>query len=184
MTGLLTAEQLGEHLDQFQRRLFRLETLPAYAVDSDGDDFHRWLAGDFTVSERHQRWMDVLRRERAEGRVSARVRVFSEVLTDYELYSCLAYERNSAAGEEIRVLRVGEHGMAEATGNLGDFWLVDDHEALRMHYDERGEFVGAELLPPGHATSLRSIRDMAWETAEPFSQWWVRHPELHRKQAA
>ncbi len=85
MSALLDLDQLGEHLDRFRHRLFRLETLPSYAVDSDGDDFHRWLAGDFTVSDRHRRWMDVLRRERAEGRVSARVRVLSRVLTDYEL---------------------------------------------------------------------------------------------------
>lgn len=45
MGRLLDAAELGRYLGDFRQRLFRMETLPAYTVDSDGDDYQRWLAG-------------------------------------------------------------------------------------------------------------------------------------------
>jgi len=42
-TGAWFAEHYGPAA---AHAAFRLELLPAYAVDSDGDDFHRWLAGE------------------------------------------------------------------------------------------------------------------------------------------
>ena len=89
MDRRLDAAELGRYLGDFRQRLFRMETLPAYTVDSDGDDYQRWLAGESEPTwERKTRWMDVLRRERAAGKVSSRVRVLSEQLTDYECYAC------------------------------------------------------------------------------------------------
>lgn len=183
MTALLDVEQLGEHLDRFRHRLFRLESLPAYSVESDGDDFRRWLAGDLSLSDHQRQWMDVLRRERAEGRITARVRVLSQELTDYELYSCHIYAHNAEAGEDIRVMRRGEHPQAdlEPAVGRGDFWLIDDDEAVDMHYDEDGRYVGATVVPSAEVLPLRGIVDHAWKAAEPFGEWWARHPELHRR---
>jgi hypothetical protein len=182
---LLDAAQLGEHLNRFRRRLFRMETLPAYIVDSDGGDFDRWLAGEPDPTwERKQRWLDVLRAEHAAGKVSGRVRILSEHLTDYERYACeWGYALNSTAGEDIRVLHRGEHHIPPGVIER-DFWVVDDDQAVLMHYDEFGRFEGAEVLPAVGLEVWHDARDAAWAAAEPFGQWWARHPELHRKLAA
>lgn len=181
---LLNAEGLGERLDRFRTQLFRMETLPEYTVDSDGDDYQLWLTGaPVPVSDRKRRWMDVLRRERAAGKVSTRVRILSEQLTDYERYSCQAgYALNAEAGEDIRILHRGEHPIPVLDDR--DFWIVDDVEAVGMVYDEHGRFCGAEVLSPDELGSLILARDIAWEAAEPFPAWWARHPELHRKPVA
>lgn len=183
MTDLLDAEQLGARIFAFRRRLFRLETLPAYAVPSDGDDFHRWRAGDLTLSAPQLEWMDTLRKWRAQGRPLTRVRVLSQDLTDYERYSCHIYFHNADAGEEIRVLRVGEHPVEGSGVDSPDFWLVDEDEAVRMVYDEDGAFLGAEVATTETARSMRSVRDSLWVLAEPFTEWWARHPELHPQRA-
>ena len=185
MDRLLDAAELGRYLGDFRQRLFRMETLPAYTVDSDGDDYQRWLAGESEPTwERKTRWMDVLRRERAAGKVSSRVRVLSEQVTDYERYACeWGYALNAEAGEDIRVLHRGEHRIPD--GSIGrDFWVVDDDEVVEMHYDGHGRFGGAEILPPIVLAEYLRSRDTSWVAAEPFVHWWARHPELHRRTAA
>lgn len=171
-------------LGRFRDRLFRMETLPAYAVDSDGDDYHRWVAGEPEPTwERKQPWLDVLRADRDAGRIRFRVRLLSEQLTDYERYACdWGYALNAVAGEDIRVLRRGEHDIPPGLVET-DFWMIDDTEAVAMHYDQRGCFEGAEVVAAGGLEIHRDTRDRAWSAAEPFARWWARHPELHRRVA-
>jgi hypothetical protein len=178
----LDVAELGQHLAGFRHELFRMETLPAYAVSSEGDDYHRWLAGETEPTwERKNRWLATLRAERAAGKISHRVRVLSAQLTEYEKYSCeWGYALNSAAGEDIRVLHRGEHSIPDGVITDRDFWIVDDHEVVAMHYDEDGHFEGAEVLPEDALDGHRDTRDRTWAAAEPFGEWWARHPELHR----
>lgn len=173
MTGL------SRRLSQFTSRLFRLETLPAYTVDSDGDNYRRWLAGEpEPTSERFQQWLDVLRARRTAGRVSSRVRILCEQLSDYERYACeWGYTHTSEAGEEIRVLHRGEHHIPDLIEM--DFWIVDDADVVLMRYDEDGRFDCAEVTTNDLAAFLHT-RDTAWAAAEPFGSWWSRHPELRR----
>jgi hypothetical protein len=177
----LDVEELGRHLGAYQRELFRMETLPAYAVDSDGDDYQRWLAGAVEPTwERKNRWLATLRAERAAGKVSRRVRVLSAELSDYERYACeWGYALNAAAGEDIRVLRRNEHLIPEGV-IMRDFWLVDSREVVALHYDEDGRFDGAEILPEHSREKYLDTRDRTWAAAVQFLDWWNRHPELHR----
>lgn len=184
MTDLLDPSELGAHLGRFRRRLFRTETLPAYAVDADGDDYQRWLAGEPDPTwERKNRWLDMLRAERAAGKVSSRVRILSERLTDYERYACeWGYALNAGAGEHIRILHRGEHPIPSIIER--DFWVIDDDQAVAMLYDERGRFEGADVRPVSELEDYRDVRDAAWAGAEPISDWWARHPELRRRLVA
>lgn len=184
MTALLDADQLGIHLDRFTATLFRMETLPEYAVDSDGDDFTRWLAGESEPTwSRLNPWLDVLRGERDAGKVSSRVRVLSERLTDYERYACeWGYAYNVPAGEDIRILRHGEHDVPSRLTDR-DWWLIDTREVVVMHYDDAGRFIGGEAISIGVGV-YRDAQRATWASAEPFGQWWARHPELQRQVSA
>jgi hypothetical protein len=178
----LDVAELGRHLGEFRHELFRMETLPAYAVTSDGDDYQRWLAGETEPTwERKNRWLATLRAEHAAGKISRRVRVLSEQVTEYENYACeWGYALNAPAGEDIRILHRGEHGIPEDVIADQDFWIVDDREVVAMHYAADGRFEGAEVLPEDNLDRYRDTRDRTWEAAEPFVEWWARHPELHR----
>lgn len=181
---MLDERRLGEFIGQrfcaAGDTLFRMETLPAYAVAADGEDYCRWLAGEPEPTwSRKQPWLDALRREREGGRVSRRIRVLTAELTAYERYSCeFGYAFNSEAGEDIRVLRAGEHAAPEGLGGP-DFWIINDDTSVVMHYDADGRFLGAEPVPDDLA-EFRRLRDAAWSVAEPFTRWWARHPELRR----
>ncbi len=178
---LLDAADLGARLERYRQRLFRMEALPAYAVSADGDDYHRWVAGELEPTwERKRPWLETLRADHSAGKVRYRVRILSPELTDYERYACeWGYALNAEAGEDIRVLRRGEHTIPRRVIER-DFWVVDDDLVVLMHYDQHARFNGAELLPAGELGAYRDARDVAWEAGEPFGHWWARHPELHR----
>jgi hypothetical protein len=80
----------------------------------------------------------------------------------------------------IRVLHLGEHELPQGVIRDRDFWIVDDLEVVAMHYDRDGRFEGAEVLPDEALPRHLDTRDRTWAAAEPFIDWWTRHPELHR----
>ena len=180
---------LGRYIDEhFYRpghRLFRMEVLPAYEVDSDGEDYERWLGGACEPSwSRKQPWLDTLRRERDNDQVSTRIRVLSPMLTPYERYACeFGYVYNAAAGEDIRVLRRDEHALPPELVEE-DFWVINNNLVVTMTYDREGGFERADVVAPDERDRYLMGRDAAWSAAEPFPRWWTRHPELHRTSAA
>lgn len=160
--------------------LTRMERLLVYSVTSDGGDFEAWKAGASVPasSERAETVAD-LRQERANGQIRRRVRILSAALTDYERYSIeFGYLQNAEAGEDVRVLRHGEHPIPQLLDF--DYWLINDRDLARMHYDAHGHFLGAESAPRLVREARREI-SACWEVAEPVTAWWHRHPELHRQ---
>ena len=178
-------EFIEAHAHQPGDSVFRMECLPRYAVTSDGDDYHRWVAGaSHPTWSRKQSWLDELACDHAKGITHARVRRFGRVLSDYELYSCAwGYALNAPAGEDIRVLRDGEHDVPDHLLDT-EYWVVNDGVVVPVLYDASGGFVGAAVLGPERTADFLADRDAAWNAAEPFAQWWARHPELHREQMA
>lgn len=160
--------------------LTRMERLPAYNVGSDGGDFAAWKAGAPapTAPDREETLAD-LRQERANGQIRRRVRILSAELTDYERYSIeFGYLQNVEAGEDVRILRASEHPIPQLLDF--DYWLINDRDLARMHYDMTGAFLGAESTPRLVREARREIA-ACWEVAEPVAAWWRRHPELHRQ---
>lgn len=174
---MLTAAELGEYIDmRLTRSAFRLELLDCYEVESDGGDFARYLHGEAAPTpERKQPWLERLRREREAGIHRHRVKVLSTPLSDYNRYACeWGYALNVAAGEDVRVVDLAEHPMPAGLVDH-DFWLIDDHYPIRMHYDAGGRFLGAE--PADDVARYQRVRDSAIAASEPFTTWWPRHPE-------
>jgi|SRR3954454_13561217 hypothetical protein len=187
---LLTENQLGAWFDEHYgpdaaRTAFRLELLPTYTVETDGDDYGRWLAGEPEPTwERKNSWLQVLRNEHAAGLRSSRVKVMSARPTDYERYAAeWGYALNVPAGEDVRVWHLADRPLPSDIVSH-DFWLMGDDDVLVMHYDAHGRFEGASLPPAVHIPRYRHTRDVLWSGAEPFTSWWARHPELHRTRQA
>lgn len=177
---MLDAQELGAYLRRATCSLFRLETQPAYDVPTDGNDFERYLGGEPSPNmERKGRWLEFLSQQRAQGIYRHRVRLVRTPLSDYDRYACeWGYAHNVPAGDDTRILDLTEH--KETNWLDHDFWLIDDHDAVRMHYDTGGRFLGAEVVDPAEIGPYREARDAAWNNAEPFLSWWQRHPEYHR----
>ncbi len=101
----MNANELRAYIDaHFTKTLFRLETLPAYGVPSEGSDFARYLAGEpGPTPERRQQWLSRLADEVARGRRRRRVHAVDLPLSDYLRFECeWSYAGNP--WEEIRIL--------------------------------------------------------------------------------
>ena len=183
---MLGASELLAYIDaRLTHSAFRLELLDQYEVESDGGDLARYLRGDAEPTpERKQPWLDRLAAHRNAGILDYRVHVLATPLTDYLRYECeWGYVWNVRAGEEVRILDHSEREAPElAVGH--DFWLIDDRYAIRMDYDSRGRFHGAEPMPDSDLPKYLRARDLAVSASEHFEAWWKRHPEEWRANRA
>lgn len=160
---------------------FRWECLDRYAVDSDDDDYLRYLRGESEPDAAGKSdWLAQLRSDSAAGRHWRRIHVLRTPLSDYLRYECeWGYVHNVAAGEDVRIIDLALQSLPDLVPDH-DFWLLDDRHALRMHYDADGRFVGASVPPDREVDRYRKARDAAWAVACPFTAWWRDHPEFHR----
>jgi hypothetical protein len=184
---MLDAAQLGELIkSRFTREAFRLETLDAYYVASDGGDVARYLRGEREPDPaRKEPWLARLRAERAAGKRRQRVHVVRGPLSGYLRYECeWGYVPNVAAGEEVRILDLSERPRPAGLTIDHDFWLLDNEHVIRMHYTEDGQFTGAEMLGVRELPRYRAAREAALAAADPFTDYWQRHPEYHRANRA
>ena len=121
---------------------FRLETLPAYQVDQETDDFAAWQHGDRTLlTPDTNEWLAHIRDTTADGVHWARVRILDYPLTPYSEFELHGYQANAAAGEHIYV---ADRSWSPELGYLrDDFWLFDG-TPICMVYDDGGRFVRAD----------------------------------------
>jgi hypothetical protein len=199
---MLSDDQLDEvFVSRFTHTAFRLERQPAYEVPSDHldedptkvSDYDRWLSGATEpLWERKRPYLEVLKQERRDLKCRYRVRILGghnpvepkispTGLHSYEEYECaFGYVPNYQAGEDIFILDRGTRPVPSQVVEH-DFWLLDDEVVIRMWYGSQGEYESAELIEDSGQVGLyRAARNAAMVTAEPFTGWWARHPELHR----
>ncbi len=187
---MLDVDELQEWLRTHHRHdLFRLEVLDSYAVDSDGDDYHRYLSGAATPdAAAKQPWLDMLAADTAAGRIWRKVHVVQGALSDYERYEFeWGFAYNATAGEQCRILDdAGPLAPASvaALAGLGEFFVADGEHVLRNVYDAEHRFVGSHVVYGDEADALRAVVGMLWDCSVPFTQWWAAHPQYHRTRAA
>jgi hypothetical protein len=170
---------LDAYTDQFKLDALRVETRTFYEVPSDEGDFARYLADepepDPAVTEPWHAW---IRAQLARGATVRRLRVLHSPPGDYLRFEMeWGYIGNAAAGEDIRILDL-EYPRETPYPEL---WLLDDERVAFLRYDDVGRFLYADTDDPAFPPAAVYVACvMAWEAAEPFVEWWVRHPEYHR----
>ena len=165
----LTASDVYNGRPAAGRDAFRLETLPAYAMDEEEAEYARWRAtGELPVAE-DDPWLVRLRRFRATGRTIGRVHVITRPLSQYLRYQFAFYPHSVAAGEDVRILDATAcpgHGLPEQ-----DFWLFDETAVVRMDYDRHGRQLGRELLEDADPAPYIERKRRALGLAVPFAQF-------------
>jgi hypothetical protein len=172
----MTSEEFEACFDRFRLTVFRLEGLPTYDVPEEVERIAAWRAGRARPerSVRTSPWLSRIATTTAAGKSWRRLRLVEFPLADYIRYELGSYVESQACGEEIRI--------AERPSQLAgqpDFWLFDGDEpdtyAAAMHYDERGRFLGAELVTDDQEglAKMREARDMAWAAGTPLNEFLV-----------
>lgn len=156
---------------------FRLETLQAYRVESERDQYEEFLrTSQRSNTSGGQEWREMIARHVAAGASLRRVHVVEEPLTDYIRFEIAAYLLNQEAGEDIRLLPVDRGQWPEGLPRDTDFWLLDDGEpgatAWAMDYAEDGTYRGDALVTdPETIATYRRWRDTALAASVPLDAY-------------
>ena len=168
---------LGSAFPALTSSWFRLETLQAYAVDEEREEYEAFLRTGRLESPGDEEWQAMIRRHVAAGRSLRRVHVVEEPLSDYMRYEIAGYLRNQEAGEDIRLIPVPAGEWPEGLPPLGtDYWLIDDgtpsQGAWSMEYDDVGGWLRAPYVEdPETVEDFRRWRDTALQLAVPLDDY-------------
>jgi hypothetical protein len=150
----------------------RLQAQSYYA--DDAELAQRWAAGEPGPDMGPVgAWHDYLAADKDRGVTWRQLLILAVPLNDYWRSACEWGFAYHAAHEQIRVL-AGENTPLE------DFYVIDGHNVVKMHYDWAGKFLGAEPLGRARSTSYAHRWNRQWERAEDFQAWWDRHPQYRR----
>ncbi len=163
----------GQLFESFSYTAFRLETLQAYDVTYEGEDFGRFLRGEpRSESPGIEPWVRQVARGTEIGKRFQRVHVVLEPLTDYIRFECAwSYRDTVAAGEDVRIISATAESWPDGIPHL-DYWLFDSSQLVRMIYNLEGEFTYAELVDdPAEIMRANLWRDRAVYLSRPFRQF-------------
>ena len=171
----MTPDDLGQLFASFHHSAFRLETLPAYAVDEETESFRAWKEGQPAPPWQLDRdWCRLVAEATAAGKRMHRVRVVRRPLSEYVRFELdWGYPQNVEAGEDIRILELGRDDQLPAIPEPErgyDYWCFDAVTVVRLEYDGTGRFVGV-VSASEHASRFVVCQEYAIRRAVPFSDY-------------
>lgn len=167
--GVITEAELDALFDGATHSIFRLETLPAYSVDSEVERFAAWRDGRPRPlrSVRTDSFLAEIAAGTLAGVDWERVRVVDDPLTDYQRYQLAGYLETQAVGCSIGLIP-----RRRVVEGCPDFWLFDhgtDHAAaVTLLYSPTGRPVGVERAP---VAALDAVRQAVSDAAVPLNDF-------------
>jgi hypothetical protein len=168
----------GEAVVEIPVALLR-ETLPQYLVPQEQDQFTEFKANGTVpvMADEPGGWLETIRSAGARGARMRRVHVITEPLSPYLEFEFAAYYvPNSAAGEDIRILDLDLDRADPLDLPSFDYWCFDETDIVHMMYESDGTQTGRELLDGPDLDKYLTWRDLAWQHAVPFREYWDARP--------
>ncbi len=154
---IIGMEKFGRYFTDFRTSATRIETLPAYDVPEERENFAVYRSGAPLPAERHAEWSANVRKAVASGKYMGRIHVIDDralgPYLQYEVY--WYYDVASAAGEDIRFI------FREDVPDVGygDTWIFDDETVLDLAYSKEGSLL--YINENDHPDRLKQAR-AAW----------------------
>jgi len=161
----VTSAEFDTLFDSFTSTVFRLETLPLYAVGGAEEARLRAFRESLPRPERSVRtspWLARIAASTAAGKAWSRVRIVDQPLTEYQRCQLESYRESQAVGEQIGLAARDPAGKVEV-----DFWLFDagtpTTHAVLMHYHPDGRLDHREAITDSDAVAALDARRRAVE---------------------
>ncbi|MFB7711572.1 DUF6879 family protein [Streptomyces sp. NPDC056105] len=165
----ITFEEFDGMFTSLKHSAWRLETRCRYASDEGTDTYAQFLAEGRVDWDLDDPWCVERRDQKALGKRFERVRILDEPQTEGQRYLLDNARRNTAAGEDIRVISralADEHRLSAE-----DFWIFDSRVVALLHFDDADQMTGVELITnPVDVVRYQQIREAAWHYAVPYDQ--------------
>ncbi len=165
---IIGLDEFDRLFTKFEHVTWRLETRRRYASDEATETYAQFTRGEPVNWEgADSEWCAERREQVALGKRFERVRIVDDPATTGQLYLLDNARRNSALGEDIRILRRSD---AERLGlPLEDFWILDSQMVALLNFDEADNFVDVELITePAAVNRYVQVRDAASHYAVPY----------------
>ncbi|MGW1834950.1 DUF6879 family protein [Streptomyces sp. BBFR2] len=164
----LDGEEWRAYSRDFKRSAFRLEVHQTYTMPGEAETLRAFLAGEPRPDGFNARWHGLIRGHMSAGRTMTRAKIVRRPLTDYSRYLFeWGIPGNVAAGEDYRIIDLTD------TPNPGlpeqDFWLFDETTVVHLNYRADGTQINRELIQDPDIDKYLAWRDLALESAVPFS---------------
>ncbi|MGW5477737.1 DUF6879 family protein [Streptomyces sp. NPDC004008] len=164
---LISFEEFDGMFTTLKHSAWRLETRRRYAWDEQQDTYRQFLTEGRVNWDLDDPWCRERREQTALGKRFERVRILDEPATDGQRYLLDNARRNTAVGEDIRVLtrsKADELGLPAE-----DFWLFDARVVALLHFDDADEMTAVELITePVQVLRYAQAREAAWHYAMPY----------------
>lgn len=165
----ISFDEFGGMFAKLKHSAWRLETRRRYASDEETDTYRQFVAGEAVTWDLNDPWCTGRREQTALGKRFERVRILDEPPTEGQRYLLDNARRNTAVGEDIRVLtrsKATELGLPDE-----DFWLFDSRVVALLHHNDADELTGVELITnPVDVLRYAQAREAAWHHAVPYDQ--------------
>ena len=135
---------LPDLFETFQREAFRVESLPEYRIEGNGEyaQFQSYLDGGLQPDPSiNAEWYESVSAWRGIGKSIVRVRVIPEHPSPYVDFEIdWFYPHSVSAGEDIFVISEALF-RSELSLPLHDFWIFDSSQVGIMEYAPDGSFL-------------------------------------------
>lgn len=167
MRRTLTNDEFSRQLREYSSTAYRFELQPFYTVEGEQESFRAFLDGrpvsPLEVAE-DRAWLEMVRKQAAEGKRMARVRVHSNPPTDYQRWMRWRGAFNERAGESLHYLTVQQATAAGILSGvaLRDWWFFDGARLMVLTHSPEGRRIHTELITDEtELTKARALWDLA-----------------------
>lgn len=162
--------EFGSMFTTLRHSAWRLETRSRYAEDEQTDTYRQFAAGQPVTWDLDDPWCTNRREQAALGKRFERVRILDEPPTIGQRYLLDNARRNTAVGENIRVLPRSKADELQLPS--ADFWLFDARVVALLQFNDADEMTGVELITnPVEVLRYAQAREAAWHHAVPYDQF-------------
>jgi hypothetical protein len=168
-------DEFNSMFKNFNLSAYRLETLQAYAEQSESSPFNLYRRGVKPDPSFMADWCQMVRDHISAGRSMRRVHVVDLPLSQYmrfEIECC--YCDTGKAGEEIRLLDRAKLPAGLSRVALEDFWFFDGCTVMINDYDQNGTIVQARISSvPKVVEQYAAIDQQIWDLSVPFREFYL-----------
>jgi len=160
----------GALLTSYSKSCLHYEAQQIYSNPVENERVADFIAGR-PMTPTYEWRLSRVRQRAALGAIKTVIRIVVEPPTDYTRMEVATYPILVRGGEDIRVIAVPVGTWPDDIPRH-DFYLFDDREVWRMHYNDDHTFAGAEQLD-GEEVLARHLRwrDRALELAVPLHDY-------------
>lgn len=139
---------LSELFSNFKTSAKRLELLQEYHVGEEWENFEKYRKGfPVPLFDEQKQWNEQIREWKNQGKTVERIRLIDSPVSDYVKFEIeIGYLPSALCGQNVKFVSRKKFNQNNPDKIKKDFWIFDDSIVFEMNYDEKGSFLGGQVV--------------------------------------